>query len=125
MAISLEKELKEAKASKKRYRSLFIVATLLLLFVLSLIYKLTVLDYAVLESVTIEKSYNGITFNFDVVEEGKLEFHHGEAVLIDNFDVESGRTFSWSWTATGETEISIRSRNYMVLPYWNSETFEF
>ncbi len=125
MAISLEKELKEAKASKKRYRSLFIVATLLLIFVLSLIYKLTVLDYAVLENVTIEKSYNGITFKFDVVEEGKLEFHHGEAVLIDNFDVESNRRFSWNWTATGETEISIRSRNYMVLPYWNSEIFEF
>lgn len=126
MDILLKKELKEVKASKKRYRSLFLIATITLLIVLLFLYKYTVLDYAVLENVKIKKNLSGgITFKFDIVEAGKLDFHYGKAMLVDSFDLETGRKFNWNWTAKGETKISIRSRKFIVLPHWDSEKFKF
>ncbi|MCB1175746.1 MAG: hypothetical protein KDK39_19380 [Leptospiraceae bacterium] len=126
MTISLEKKLEEATIAKKRYRALFVIAFILLALVLSVVYHTTVLDYAVLDNVTItrEMGSDRLVFQFDVVEPGRVDFHHGQAVLTDRKTVGQGEGFHWQWGARGPTEIAIRSRQWLI-PHWDRKTFTF
>jgi hypothetical protein len=126
MTISLEKKLEEATVAKRRYRALFLAVFLLLIGVLGIVYHATVLDYAVLENVTLAREAGSpqIVFQFDVVKPGRVDFHHGQAVLTDRKTVRQDDGFRWGWRAEGPTEIAVRSRRG-VLPRWDRETFTF
>lgn len=126
MAVSLEKKLEEATVAKKRYRSLFVLASVALVLVLGIVYNNVVLDYAVLDNVTITRQdgTNSVKFQFDVIKPGRIDFNYGQAVLTDRKQVREGDGFNWSWTATGDTEVSVRSRRF-IFPHWDSETFNF
>jgi len=126
MAVSLEKKLEEATVAKKRYRSLFVLASVALVLVLGIVYNNVVLDYAVLDNVTITRQAgtNSVKFQFDVIKPGRIDFNYGQAVLTDRKQVREGDGFNWSWTATRDTEVSVRSRQF-IFPHWDSETFNF
>jgi len=120
------KKLEEATVAKKRYRALFLAVFLLRVGVLGIVYHATVLDYAMLENVTLarEGGSHQIVFQFDVVKPGRVDLHHGQAVLTDRKTVRRGDGFRWGWRAEGPTEIAVRSRRG-VLPRWDRETFTF
>lgn len=114
MTISLEKKLEEATVAKRRYRALFIVAFLLLAALGGSVYHATVLDYAVIDRVTITRTDQDrqVAFAFDVIEPGRLDFHYGPAVITDRKTVGTHDGFRWQWTATSPTEIAIHSRQW-------------
>jgi hypothetical protein len=122
----LEAKLEQTDKSEKQYKKLFIGAALVILLTFGYTYKTTVLDYAVIENVKLEKDkYGMVTFYFDVVKEGRLDFNYGEyAMLTDKFEVAKDKSFSLSWSFTGDTEISIRSQK-KLLPNWDKKTFRF
>ncbi len=126
MTISLEKRLEEVTVAKKRYRSLFVTALVLLMILFGVIYNNTVLDYAVLDNVKINRvnETNEVIFSFDVVKSGRVDFNYGEAVLTDRKQIEQGEGFNWTWDAKGATEVSIRSRK-LIFPHWDKEKFVF
>ena len=126
MSVSLEKKLEEVTVAKKRYRSLFIMALILLLVLFGVIYKNMVLDYAVLDNVKIQRvdGTNDVTFSFDVIKEGRVDFKYGEAILTDRKQPKQGDGFKWSWEAQGDTTISIKSRKF-IIPHWDKENFVF
>ena len=126
MSISLEKKLEEATVAKKRYRFLFLAAFISLIILLGIVYNNIVLDYAVLDNVKINRggTTNQITFSFDVIEPGRVDFNYGQAVLTDRKQIQQGQGFTWSWEAKGATEISIRSRK-LIFPHWDKEEFVF
>ncbi len=94
--------------------------------VLGSVYHAAVLDYAVLENVTLAREAGSpqIVFQFEVVAPGRVDFHHGQAVLTDRKTVRRGEGFRWGWRAEGPTEIAVRSRRG-GLPPWDRETFTF
>ena len=55
MAISLEKKLEEATVAKKRYQSLFVTVSILFIAVIGYLFNSMILDYAVLENVSITR----------------------------------------------------------------------
>lgn len=126
MTISLEKELAEATVAKKRYRSLFWIATVAFFLVVGMIYYNTVFVYAVLDNVKIERK-NGtqqISFQYEIITPGRIDFYHGNAILSD-VKIQKGRDgFQWTWGAEEDTEISIRSRQWLF-PHWDRQTFQF
>lgn len=126
MTISLEKKLEEVTVAKKRYRSLFVTALVLLVILFGVIYNNTVLDYAVLDNVKINRvnETNEVIFSFDVVKSGRVDFNYGEAVLTDRKQIEQGEGFNWTWGAKGETDVSIRSRK-LIFPHWDKDKFIF
>ncbi len=126
MTISLEKKLEEATVAKRRYRALFVVAFVLLAVLAGSVYHATVLDYAVIDRVTMTRTGENrqVAFAFDVIEPGRLDFHYGPAVLTDRKVMGTGEGFRWQWTATSPTEIAIRSRQWFW-PRWHQETFTF
>lgn len=117
MSISLEKKLEQVTLEKKRYRSLFRLAALGLGLLLFTVYYNLVMDYAVLDNVKIQRQD-------DVLEAGRIDFNYGQAVLTDRKPVKNDEGFNWTWDADGATEVSIRSRKWL-LPHWDSELFNF
>ncbi len=126
MTISLEKKLEEATIAKKRYRSLFLLASISFIVLLGIVYNNIVLDYAVLDNIKInrERGTNNVNFRFDVVKSGRIDFIYGNAILTDRQQVQQGQGFDWNWNSKGKTEISIRSRKF-IFPYWTMEEFIF
>jgi hypothetical protein len=126
MTVSLEKKLEETVIAKKRYHALFVVASVLVVILISWIYNNAVLDYAVLDNVQIEREQNtnNIFFKFDVVKEGRIDFNYGNTVLTDRKQIQIENNFYWNWTAKGETIVSVRSRKF-IFPHWDSEKFIF
>jgi len=126
MTVSLEKKLEEATIAKKRYRSLFILALVSFLGVVGIVYNNTVLDYAVLDNVGIdrEEGTNKVHFEYDVVKPGRIDFNYGTAVLTDRKTVQENESFQWTWDAQGPTEIGVRSRKWL-LPRWDKKEFDF
>jgi hypothetical protein len=126
MAISLEKKLEEATVAKKRYQSLFVTVSILFIAVVGYLFNSMILDYAVLENVSITRDddTNQVSFEYDVVEPGRIDFNYANAILTDRKEAGTDENFTWSWDAQGLTEISIRSRK-SVLPHWDKEHFEF
>ncbi|MBB1126665.1 hypothetical protein [Thiospirillum jenense] len=127
MSISLEKKLEEATIAKKRYRASFFVATAAFLIVVGVVYNQTVLEYAVLDQVTITRQSNNdnkVSFKYDVIEPGRIDFIYGQAILTDHKPVQQDDGFEWTWSAEGATTIRVRSRQWL-LPHWDEQTFEF
>ncbi len=126
MAISLEKKLEEATVAKKRYRLLFLFSFVAFLVVVSIVYNKTILDYAVLDKVSIdrENGTNKVIFKYDVVKSGRIDFVYGNAILTDRKEIQTNEGFQWSWNAKGPTEIKIRSRKG-VLPHWDTQKFNY
>lgn len=98
----------------------------MLAVLLGMIYHTTVLDYAVIDKVTITRTGEAhpVSFQFDVIEPGRIDFHYGQAMLTDRKTVQPGDGFRWQWNAQGPTEVSIRSRQWFF-PRWDRETFTF
>ncbi|MEY4768198.1 MAG: hypothetical protein RL637_837 [Pseudomonadota bacterium] len=126
MTISLEKKLEQATVAKKRYRLLFVTVFILLLILLGIVYYNLVLDYAVLDHVKINREANSrnIRFSFDVIQSGRIDFNYGQAILTDRKEIQAGQGFQWNWDAKGETEVSIRSRQF-IFPHLDKEIFVF
>jgi len=124
MTVSLEKKLAEATVAKRRYRLLFIVSTVALLLLSGIVYQRVVLDYAEIEQARIQRpeNTNRIEFSYEIVTPGRLDFHYGQAILTDRKHQTGADGFQWSWSATGETEIAIRSRRGLF-PHWDRERF--
>jgi hypothetical protein len=112
MTISLEKKLEEATVAKKRYRALFLGVFVVLAVLLGMIYHTTVLDYAVIDKVTLTRTGEAhpVSFQFDVIEPGSIDVHYGQAMLTDRKTVQPGDGVRGPWKASGPTEVSIRSR---------------
>ena len=127
MSISLEKKLEEATIAKRRYRASFFVATAAFLIVVGIVYNQTVLEYAVLDQVTMTRQSNQdnrITFKYDVIKPGRIDFIYGQAMLTDYKPVQQHDGFEWSWQAQGATTIQVRSRKWLF-PHWDKQTFTF
>lgn len=127
MAISLEKQIADVTLAKKRYQSFFWLAAGLLALLLAIIYYNSVLDFAVIDNVKIERQpdTNTVVFQYDVIKPGRIDFRFGNnAILSDRQEAHTGEKFQWAWGVSGETVVSIRSRK-LVVPHWDNEQFTF
>jgi len=124
--VGLKKELHAESKKKKRYQGLFIVSAIALALFLGMVYDRTVLDYAVIDNVDIQRQGESreVVLRFDVVEPGRLDFTYWTAILSDTTTVQRQAKIRWEWQASGNTEIAIRSRKWF-LPYWNTEEIAF
>ncbi len=127
MTMHYNQKLEEAITAKKNYRNLFVIVLVLLIILIGLIYKNTVLDYAVLENVKISRVNNTtrVLFEFDVVESGRIDLFYGETVsIIDKRQIGKNDKIHWDWNGKGNTEISLKCRN-SFFPQWHIKNFDF